>query len=116
MQTQNAVFTAFVAVTDDTGMHHNFTPGDPIPAWALPLVGDHVIEFTEEVPSLTDDDFDPPGHHEGSQLLVPPPPSGPGSGRREWAAFAAQCAVPVSTIMSRRDIIDVLTRKGFVRE
>lgn len=116
-QTQNAVFTAFVAVTDDTGVHHNFAPGDPIPEWALPLVGDHVIGYSSSTESPAVDlwaDEDTPGPD--PDLLIPPPLSGPGSGRPEWVRFAEEVEVRVDSTMSRRDIIDILVRKGYVRE
>lgn len=115
-QTQNAVFTAFVAVTDEMGEHHNFIPGDPIPGWALPLVGDHVIGYSDipESPAVVWAEEN--SHGADSDLLIPPPTSGPGSGRPDWVAFAAEAGVPVDSTMSRREIINALVRKGFVRE
>lgn len=116
IQTRIAVFTAFVAVTDVMGEHHNFAPGDPIPEWALPLVGDHVIGYSSIQESAVDlwADEETPGPD--PDLLIPPPLSGPGSARPEWVAFAAEVDVPVDSTMSRRDIIDALVRKGYVRE
>lgn len=36
------VFTAYVVITDDTGWHHGFAPGDAVPAWARNRAGSHV--------------------------------------------------------------------------
>ncbi len=43
------VFNSFVHITDDMGIHYVFEPGDPIPAWARPNVGDHVISHGSDL-------------------------------------------------------------------
>lgn len=133
----NARFNAVVVLADAAGTHHTFTPGDPIPAWAFPLIGDHVvdtepaIEFgTEpaiefqagsgtgvvELPAAAPEPGWPGEHTHGrdSRLLSPPPVSGPGSNRNAWLVFAEQVGVPVARTMSRRDIINALQRRGIL--
>lgn len=41
-------FNAYVSVYKDPAEHVEFAPGDDVPDWALPLVGDHVLDDREE--------------------------------------------------------------------
>lgn len=41
-------FNAYVSVYKDPAEHVEFAPGDDVPDWALPLVGDHVLDAREE--------------------------------------------------------------------
>jgi len=41
-------FNAYVSVYKDPAEHVEFAPGDDVPDWALPLVGDHVLDSREE--------------------------------------------------------------------
>jgi hypothetical protein len=124
-----SVFNAFVHLTDPAGHHHAFGPGDPAPAWALPLVGAHVLHAGGGAPlpvapppeddligqapgftAFTDEDPEPSGPP------TPPPTSGHGSSRPAWAEFARQVGQPVTPEQSRQDIIDALIRNGHIRE
>lgn len=124
MDTQTPdVFNTFVHLTDDAGVHHAFGPGDPVPGWARPLVGDHVIH-TGESPAISPvEDWPEIGfvtvEDEGLGVVEPPkqpPTSGPGSNRTAWAEFAKQVGQPVLGEWSRQDIIDALIRNGHIRE
>lgn len=121
------VFSAFVHLTDHAGRHHAFSPGDPVPGWARPLIGDHVTQTGATFACDSDAGDDPPdliaqapGHAPGDDLAAEPPrqppTSGPGSNRPAWAQFAAQVGQPVSPAWSRQDIIDALIRHGHLRE
>ncbi len=124
-QTQD-VFNAFVHITDDAGYHHAFAPGDPIPGWARPRIGDHVVAngWVAEPDHVTDDLIaQAPGFtafgndvQEDVPEVQPPPTSGPGSNRGAWAEFAKAVGQPVTTGMSRQDIIDALIRNGHLTE
>jgi hypothetical protein len=123
------VFNTFVHVTDLAGLNHAFGPGDPIPGWARPLVGAHVIATGPVLTPGLWDDAEPeliaqaPGvtvfgdDVEGStERPKPPPVSRPGSNRPAWAEFAKTVGQPVSTAMSRQDIIDALIRNGHLSD
>jgi hypothetical protein len=111
--TPDAHFSAYVTVTDDAGNNHTFTPGDPIPEWAFPHIGGHVVDGNH--PSdVAEETFDEPGRHEDSVGLTAPPTSGPGSDRRSWGDFAASLGVSVTASMSRKDIIELLERRGLL--
>jgi hypothetical protein len=117
--TPDAHFNAYVTVTDDAGVNHAYTPGDPIPVWAFPLIGGHVVAHKRDgssplIPEYIVEDFDPPGHHDNSVELKAPPTSGPGSDRRSWADFATRVGVPVTAAMSRKDIIEFMQRRGLL--
>ncbi len=124
------VFNSFVHITDDAGHHHTFGPGDPIPGWARPLIGEHVITtgFVPE-PDHTDAIGDLIAHSRGYTAFAdqddelgvveaptPPPVSGPGSNRAAWLTFAQSVGQPVNADMSRQDIIDVLVRNGHITD
>ncbi len=127
---QGEVFNSFVHITDEAGIHHAFGPGDPIPAWARPLVGEHVITtgFVPE-PDHTDSIGDLIAQSRGFTAFAdqdddlgvveppaPPPTSGPGSNRAAWAAFAQSVGQATTTDMSRQDIIDALVRNGHITD
>ncbi len=124
------VFNWFVHITDDAGIHHTFGPGDPIPAWARPLIGEHVITtgFVPE-PDHTDSTGDLIAQARGYTAFADqdddlgvvepptaPPTSGPGSNRAAWLTFAQQVGQPVTSGMSRQDIIDALVRNGHITD
>lgn len=124
MDTQTpGVFGTFVHVTDAAGVHHAFKPGDPVPGWARPLVGDHVLEEPDTDSGPEEPDW-PEGAFttetgpvpDGNEKPAPPPTSGAGSSRPAWAEFARQVGQPVPDVWSRQDIIDALIRNGHLRE
>lgn len=76
-----------------------FGPDDDVPKWAAEQMGDHVwagkaAEPTEPAPTEV------------------PPKGGAGSGRDEWAAYAASLEVAVEDGDTRDDIVEKLAAAG----
>ncbi len=136
MSEPTVFFSAYVHVTDADGANHVFSPGSPVPGWARPLVGDHVVS-TQEPSSDTEpeliahargfDAFAPePGAEpspdddiiEGEGLAPPmPPTSGPGSSADAWVRYAHQLGETEPNLKwSRQKVIDLLIRKGLIVE
>lgn len=125
------VFTAYVHLADQSGTPHPFAPGDPIPEWALPLVGDHVIAEApplEFVAAVEAEAFtDPTPAAETAEAFTPdtdlpahPPTKGPGSGQDKWYAWAADVGavaeIGITRSWTRQDIVDSLIRHGYLHD
>jgi hypothetical protein len=135
------VFNAFVHITTDDGVHHEFGPGDPIPDWARPYIGEHVIhkgglyeedEPAEAVAAMAARFDEPelvaqaPGYTAfveqdqdgtGPDVPQPPPTSGPGSGQQAWFRYAqAVGETEPTSSWTRQDIIDLLIRRGHISD
>lgn len=122
--TTQYVFTAYVHMSDDDGTPHAFGPGDPIPAWAVPLVGEHVrTEADSTKPQISIELITP----EDTLTFVPdkdlpphPPTKGPGSGQPAWYDWAADvgavAGIGITRTWTKQDIIDALIRQGYLTE
>ena len=120
------VFTVFTHVTDETGEHHAFAPGQEVPGWVRGRVGDHVYDVADEGEGVDPNVGVPDAPVvAGADIRlrdeVPvftrsepeaPPTSGNGSSRPAWAKYARELGESVTAQMSRQDIIDMLIRHG----
>lgn len=93
---------------------HTFLPGEEIPDWAAALMtprpgwGEEDHESSQ--PVLTTPAADQPDA--GEPDVEHPPTSGPGSGRKAWADYAADLGIEVTAEMSRADIITAVEDAG----
>lgn len=87
-----------------TGERHLIEAGEVPPADLRGELGDHLFV-------KADTDADTPRETPEDEA---PPRSGRGSGRDEWAAYAAQHDVTVEDDMSRDDIVAALEAAGVV--
>jgi hypothetical protein len=125
-ETTNEVFTAYVHVTDANGQHHPFTPGDPVPGWAIPLTGDHCREPVPEYYRPDPREINAGTLHvdiepffaETVEGEIPkrPPTSGPGSGRQEWITWGKAVGLDTWSAMTRQDVMDAAIRAGIIRD
>lgn len=83
----------------ESGVPRLLSSGSDLPDWADGLVGDHV---------LSGESFNSGGRSNGD----PPPQQGSGSSKAAWSEYARANGVPVSSDMSRDDVIDACRRAG----
>lgn len=63
--TETRVFSDYTHVSDVDGRSYAFGPGDPVPGWALPLVGEHVLASVDGyVRSVVEEPIDDPVLHD----------------------------------------------------
>lgn len=97
----------YVHVEDDKGQIQIFGPGDVVPVWAREKITN--TKAWEEPTATDSSPSDPdPGAGSGPQVPDLPPRSGKGSGKENWAAYAAAQGVEVPDGASREDIIERL--------
>lgn len=88
-------YAVYLDDPEQPGESVRFLPGDEIPEWAQALITNPNCWVDGELPAAKSDDSEP----------VAPPRAGKGSGRDEWAAYAASLGVEVDAEAGRDDII-----------
>lgn len=83
-------------VKDEQGVEHSFKPGDEIPEWAQRVITNPNCWVNGELPTFTQPD---------SPDSAAPPRAGKGSGRDEWAAYAASLGLELPDDAGRDEII-----------
>lgn len=138
MDEPTAQFNSYVHVADSDGAFHVFSPGDPVPGWARPLVGDHVLTYDGLAQAVVDEVFadvvadiarpeayttdpDDDSDIEGGEAPVRgpamPPTSGPGSSAQAWVQYSHALGEKTPTMKwSRQQVIDLLVRKGLITD